>query len=195
MASPGSSGIRHLTTLVSVLVLVVLAAGCSASTAAPAPAPTSTASSGPSTPTAPPTPREQAIHAAMRVYNAHWEALMQAQSAPRARDWEPIISRYMADPIRHRSLHFLRGLAALPAHRVGRPHRSPWVKSVSLDKPHTVVIRDCIDITDTDLVDKAGKSIVDPDQPLRYVFQAEVVLYQNPQRWLVQETTLPGITC
>jgi hypothetical protein len=97
----------------------------------------------------------------------------------------------MADPALTDYLNEVGNLASVPAHTEGRYGRSPKVTSVSVAQPPRVVIADCLDATDEHLVsDKAGedgRNLDHPDQPRRYEFEAQVVRYPDPDRWLVQQ--------
>ncbi|MBE8519355.1 hypothetical protein ILP97_17885 [Amycolatopsis sp. H6(2020)] len=97
----------------------------------------------------------------------------------------------MADPALTDYANEVANLASVPAHTVGRYRRAPKVTSVSLSEPPRVVVTDCLDATDEHLVsDKAGepgRNLDNPDQPRRYEFEAQLVRYPNPGRWLVQQ--------
>jgi hypothetical protein len=97
----------------------------------------------------------------------------------------------MADPALTDYVNEVGNLASVPAHTEGRYGRSPKATSVSVAQPQRVVITDCLDATDEHLVsDKAGevgRNLDHPDQPRRYEFEAQVVRYPDPERWLVQQ--------
>lgn len=178
----------------SLLPVLLVAVGCISSGATESPArsvPPSTAAAPSSSvaPPAPPTPEEAAARAAMEAYEGFWSVRNEADRAPGARDWAPAISRYTADPARYFAIENINAYAEASVHAVGEPEHSPRIESVSLEQPPRVVIIDCIDFTGTDVVrDDTGESVADPAQPPRSQLRAVLVLYPDPDRWLVQET-------
>jgi len=127
----------------------------------------------------------------LAAYERYWQISEQAGHAPRQKDWRPELAKAMADPALTDYVNEVANLASVPAHTVGRYGRAPKVTSVSLGEPPRVVVTDCLDATDEHLVsDKAGepgRNLDNPDQPRRYEFEAQIVRYPNPDRWLVQQ--------
>ncbi|WP_410644584.1 hypothetical protein [Amycolatopsis sp. lyj-346] len=177
----------------SVAALILVSAGlasCAAETRKEAP------SASPSEVSLPPgsktaRPEDEAARAALAAYELYWQISEQAGHAPRQKDWRPELAKAMADPALTDYVNEVANLASVPAHTVGRYGRAPKVTSVSLGEPPRVVVTDCLDATDEHLVsDKAGepgRNLDNPDQPRRYEFEAQVVRYPNPDRWLVQQ--------
>ncbi|MGW3993255.1 hypothetical protein ACWEF6_07175 [Amycolatopsis sp. NPDC004772] len=136
-------------------------------------------------------PEDEAADAALAAYELYWQISEQAGHAPRQKDWRPELAKAMADPALTDYVNEVANLASVPAHTAGRYGRAPKVTSVSLGQPPRVVVTDCLDATDEHLVsDKAGESgrnLDNPDQPRRYEFEAQIVRYPNPDRWLVQQ--------
>lgn len=136
-------------------------------------------------------PEDEAARAAMAAYELYWQISEQAGRAPREKDWRPELAKAMAAPALTDYVNEVANLASVPAHTVGRYGRNPKTTSVSLGRPPRVVITDCLDATDEHLVsDKAGetgRNLDNPDQPRRYEFEAQVVRYPDPDRWLVQQ--------
>lgn len=177
----------------SVALLVVLSAGLEGCAGDTGTSTVSESSAPVSLPSSEETvqPGSEASTAALAAYELYWQISEQAGHAPREKDWRPELAKAMADPALTDYVNEIANLASVPAHTVGRYGRSPKVTSVSLGEPPRVVITDCLDATDEHLVsDKAGESgrnLDNPDQPRRYEFEAQVVRYPNPDRWLVQQ--------
>lgn len=137
-----------------------------------------------------PTPERETADKALAVYSQYWDLTEQAEAAPQAHEWRSVLAKVMADPALTSFADEIANLASVPAHSVGKYRRSPSVRSVSLTDPARVVIEDCLDAADEHLVSdrpgEAGKSLDNPRQPRRYRFEAEVVRYPAPYRWLVQ---------
>lgn len=127
----------------------------------------------------------------MAAYESFWAVQNEANQAPGSKDWTEDVSRVAADPARYSATLTIKNYASVPAHWVGTVKRAPTVKSTTLSQPPRVVISDCIDVAGVKIVnDKTGEDVRDTaNQPPRYRFEAEVVLYPNPDRWLVQKTT------
>ncbi len=136
-------------------------------------------------------PEEAAAQAALTVYESYWQISEQAGHAPRGKDWRPELAKAMADPALTDYVNEVANLASVPAHTVGRYGRAPKVTSVSIGEPPRVVITDCLDATDQHLVSdkagEAGRNLDHPDQPRHYEFEAQLVRYPEPDRWLVQQ--------
>lgn len=139
----------------------------------------------------PKSPDDEAAQSALAAYESYWQISEQAGHSPRGKDWRLELAKAMADPALTDYVNEVANLASVPAHVVGRYGRAPKVTTVSLGRPPRVVITDCLDATDVHLVsDKAGengRNLDNPDQPRRYEFEAQVVQYPDPDRWLVQQ--------
>ncbi|WP_410597085.1 hypothetical protein [Amycolatopsis sp. lyj-23] len=174
----------------SIAGLILVSAGL-ASCAAETPRPSASAEpSGASQPpnSKPVLPEEEASRAALAAYELYWQISEDAGRAPREKDWRPELAKAMADPALTDYVNEVANLASVPAHTVGRYRRAPKVTSVSLGQPPRVVVTDCLDATDEHLVsDAGGRNLDNPDQPRRYEFEAQLVRYPNPDRWLVQQ--------
>jgi hypothetical protein len=127
----------------------------------------------------------------LAAYELYWQISEQAGHASRQKDWRPDLAKAMADPALTDYVNEIANLVSVAAHTVGRYGRAPKVTSVSLGQPPRVVITDCLDAADEHLVsDKAGepgRKLDNPDQPRRYEFEAQIVRYPDPDRWLVQQ--------
>jgi hypothetical protein len=175
----------------SVAALVLVSAGlvsCAGDTQETSP---SGSPSGVSLPPDPKNPEDEAARAALAVYESYWQISEQAGHEPGAKDWRPELAKAMADPALTDYVNEVANLASVPAHTVGRYGRAPKVTSVSLGQPQRVVITDCLDATEEHLVSdkagEAGRNLDHPDQPRRYEFEAQLVRYPDPDRWLVQQ--------
>jgi len=175
----------------SVAAVVLVSAGlasCAGDTRKTSP---SESPSGVSLPSGPKSPEDEAAQAASAVYELYWQISEQAGHEPGAKDWRPELAMAMADPALTDYMNEVANLASVPAHTVGRYGRAPRVTSVSLGEPPRVVITDCLDATDQHLVSdqagEAGRNLDHPDQPRHYEFEAQLVRYPKPDRWLVQQ--------
>lgn len=172
------------------LLLVVGLPGCAGDVEKPAAITTSAPVSLPSG-VEPAEPASKASSAALAAYELYWQISEQAGRAPREKDWRPELVKAMADPALTDYVNEVTNLASVPTHTVGRYGRAPKVTSVSLGQPPRVVITDCLDATDVHLISdkagEAGRNLDNPAQPRRYEFEAQVVRYPDPDRWLVQQ--------
>jgi hypothetical protein len=136
-------------------------------------------------------PADEAAEQALRVYERYWRISEEAAASPRGMDWPMELAKVMADPALSAYVAELENLASVPAHSRGQYGRSPAVTSVSLAPPPRVVVTDCLDATNDHLISEkpgdAGKSLDHPDQPKHYEFEAQIVRYPSPDRWLVQQ--------
>jgi len=178
---------------ISVASLIVLSVGTEACAGSAQTSSITEPSSPVSLPSGPETatPEAEAASAALTVYELYWQISEQAGRAPREKDWRPELAKAMADPALTGYVNEVGNLASVPAHTEGRYGRSPKVTSVSVAQPQRVVITDCLDATEEHLVSdrtgEAGRDLDHPDQPRRYEFEAQVVRYPDPDRWLVQQ--------
>lgn len=131
--------------------------------------------------------------AALETYRAAWAANERAAAKPKARDWKPELRKYLGEPALSNVLIDINDYAKWPAHREGRHRLTPKVVEVKSKskRPHTVIIEDCVDATDVHVIsDKAGekgKSLDDPAQPDRYLFEARLAWYPKPKLWRVYQ--------
>ncbi|MEU0788483.1 hypothetical protein ABZ342_00360 [Amycolatopsis sp. NPDC005961] len=136
-------------------------------------------------------PEDQAVEQALRVYERYWRISEEAAASPRGVDWPTELAKVMADPALSAYIGELANLASVPAHSRGQYGRSPKVTTVALAPPPRVVVIDCLDATNEHLISEkpgdGGRSLDHPDQPKRYEFEAQIVRYPNPDRWLVQQ--------
>jgi hypothetical protein len=139
---------------------------------------------------APESTADNAKTGALAAYNGYWTVSDQADMDPGKQDWRPLLAEYTADPALSARLDTIKNYASVPAHFTGVRRRAPQVVSVTLTGEARVTIHDCLDVSDWQFVSKEGANVADPNQPKRFVFQADVVLYTNvtPNRWLVQKT-------
>lgn len=185
---------RSFTFVVAAIMTVTAVSACMSPPGESQPGTSSTGSSAaaPGTTSAPADrPEDRAAAEALATYEAFWKVQNAADAAPGAKDWAGEISKFAADPARQGAVDGIVNLASYPAHAEGTATRSPRIESVSLQTPQRVKITDCLDVTGVRIVgDKDGKDLLDrTNQPQRYVFTADVVKYQAPDRWLVQTTT------
>jgi len=183
-----------LTLLGSALAL----AACSGDPADPdqaspsVPSATSSAMTSPAVTSEAPTPEEAAAEAATQAFEGLLQISDAASREPNARDWEPEIRRYAADPAALLTVQSVREYAALGLRQEGDSVVDPRVTSVDLAAPEgpTVRITGCYDSQSAQRVNVETGEVVPPGTPPRYVWDITVVQYVAEPRepWLV--TTL-----
>lgn len=164
-------------TLVSVALLAVTAAGCSNESPSP-PVAAPTISTPP--PTSSATPDEPAP---LEVYRDYSAVLDKAYSDP-SQDWTAEVERVAADPARFLILDELQNLRDSGIVYEGATQIDPEITSRIANQ---VVISDCLDISQVNVVQNGRTLEPAPDQLQRYRFDAVVALYDDPSRWLVTE--------
>lgn len=183
-----------LTLLGSALAL----AACSGDPADPdqaspsVPSATSSAMTSPAVTSEAPTPEEAAAEAATQAFRGLLQISDAASREPNARDWEPEIRRYAADPAALLTVQSVREYATLGLRQEGDSVVDLRVTSVDLAAPEgpTVRITGCYDSQSAQRVNVETGEVVPPGTPPRYVWDITVVQYVAEPRepWLV--TTL-----
>lgn len=124
--------------------------------------------------------------AALSAYNGYLAAYV---TASHTADWNAkSIDKYTADPLRQQAKVALHDL--LDAHHVmkGRPGSHPVVTALDTSaSPATVLLADCIDMTNWTEVDKATGRRVSAGPGRREAVSAVVVEYPG-HGWLVQQS-------
>lgn len=177
-----ASGARLLAVLATAAVLTSCANENDPTSAPPAPAV--------STSTAPTTPTAPAASAALAAYGEFWRISEQAISAPASKDWEAELSSVARGQALDDLMLEIRNYASLPAHVEGTITHEPVVDPGAAPAPNRVVVLDCVDISDSDLVSDADGAILDDqaNERPRYRYRA-VVVRDEAGRWLVETTT------
>lgn len=139
-----------------------------------------------------PTPEEAAAEAATQAFHRLLEISDAASREPNARDWEPEIRRYAADPAALVTVQSVREYATLGLRQEGDSAVDLRVTSVDLAAPEgpSVRITGCYDSQSAQTVNVETGEVVPPGTPPRYVWDITVVQYLAEPRepWLV--TTL-----
>ncbi|UOY00026.1 hypothetical protein [Blastococcus sp. PRF04-17] len=139
-----------------------------------------------------PTPEEEAAEAATQAFHGLLEISDAASREPNARDWEPEIRRYAADPAALVTVQSVREYATLGLRQEGDSAVDLRVTSVDLAAPEgpSVRITGCYDSQSAQTVNVETGEVVPPGTPPRYVWDITVVQYVAEPRepWLV--TTL-----
>lgn len=153
---------------------------------------TSSAMTSPAETSEAPTPEEEAAEAATQVFEGLLQISDAASRQPSARDWEPEIRRYAADPAALLTVQSVRDYATLGLRQEGDSVVDLRVTSVELASPEgpTVRITGCYDSQSAQRVNVETGEVVPPGTPPRYVWDITVVQYVAEPRepWLV--TTL-----
>jgi hypothetical protein len=183
--------VRSVCAVLSVSAAVLLMAACTRSSPSRQPSATEAPTTSPSSAASTSSAEDRARQAAVVAYEGYWSVSNEAGAETSVRDWKARLAEYAADPALSMRLDSIANYRSVPAHFVGTPRRSPRVAAVSLERPARVSIEDCIDVSDWKLVSdkpgELGRNLNDSRQPQRYRFFAEVVEYETPTRWLVQQ--------
>ena len=156
------------------------------------PSATSSAMTSPAVTSEAPTPEEAAAEAATQAFEGLLQISDAASREPNARDWEPEIRRYAADPAALLTVQSVREYATLGLRQEGDSVVDLRVTSVDLTAPEgpTVRITGCYDSQSTQRVNVETGEVVPPGTLPRYVWDITVVQYvaEPGKPWLV--TTL-----
>ncbi len=176
--------------------------GCTAETESPQSSSSSEAT--PSLPSAvpsattskPPSPDEQAAESAIETFEGLLQISDAASREPNARDWEPEIRRYAADPAALLAVQSVRDYAMLGLRQEGDSVVDVQVTGVDLSGSEgpTVTITGCYDSQSARTINVATGEVVPPGTPPRYVWDIAVVQFvaEPGQPWLV--TSLEPLT-
>lgn len=173
-----------------VLVAVMLLSACTrdpeppaegtGSSAAPSSPPSASATSTLSA------EEQAAADAALEAYKGMWSVAVEAMVDP-TQDWYAAYRQFVGDPVLTVRISELAAYAQAGVVGEGEPKLSPTIKSVGLTQPATVVIADCVDVSDWTFVKKAtGESVDDPNQPPKYRYEATIQRYDDGT-WLVND--------
>ena len=121
-------------------------------------------------------PQQAVSESALAAYNGYREAYVAASATANAND--PELAKYAIDPALAQLKYDLFQMNRQGLVTTGRPTWRPQVTSVNLaTAPHTVEIRDCLDITNWQTIHKdTGKPAEAPGQAQRFVVTAQAVL-------------------
>ena len=182
-----ASGVLALGTLLWV-------AGCSAQDDPPPQAtPTTTR---PTVTSEAPTPEEGAAEAAAQAFEGLLRISDAASREPNARDWEPEIRQFAADPAALLTVQAVRDYATLGLRQEGDSAVDLQVVGVDLTAPAAPTVRmtGCYDSQSAQTIDVGTGEVVPPGTPPRYLWDITVVQFvaEPRQPWLV--TTLEPLT-
>ena len=169
-------------------------AGCSAQDdPAPQATPTTTR---PAVTSEAPTPEEEAAEAAAQAFEGLLRISDAASREPNARDWEPEIRQFAADPAALLTVQAVRDYATLGLRQEGDSAVDLQVVGVDLTAPAapTVKMTGCYDSQSAQTIDAGTGEVVPPGTPPRYLWDITVVQFvaEPRQPWLV--TTLEPLT-
>lgn len=138
-----------------------------------------------------PTPEDQAAEAAIQVFEDFLRISDAASREPNAKDWEPEIRRYAADPAALLTVQSVRDYATLGLRQEGTSAVDLEVTGVELSSPEgpTVRIAGCYDSESAQTVEVETGEVVPPGTPRRYVWDITVVQFaaEPGEPWLVAE--------
>jgi hypothetical protein len=147
-------------------------------------------SAAPSTATSePPSPDEQAAEIAIETFEGLLQISDAASQEPNARDWEPEIRRYAADPAALLTVQSVRDYATLGLRQEGDSVVDLQVTGVDLSGPEgpTVRITGCYDSQSARTISVETGEVVPPGTPPHYIWDIAVVQFvaEPGQPWLV----------
>jgi hypothetical protein len=142
------------------------------------------------------TPEGEAAAAASRTFEELLRVSDAASRDPGARDWEPEIRQYAADPAALLTVQSVRDYATLGLRQQGDSEVDLRVAGVDLTSPEgpTVKLTGCYDSQSAQTVNIETGEIVPPGTPPHYVWDITVVRFVSEpgEPWLV--TTLEPLT-
>jgi hypothetical protein len=138
-----------------------------------------------------PTPQDQAAEAAIQVFEGFLRISDAASRESNAKDWEPEIRRYAADPAALLTVQSVRDYATLGLRQEGTSAVDLEVTGVDLAAPEgpTVRIAGCYDSESAQTIEVETGEVVPPGTPRRYVWDIIVVQFvaEPGEPWLVRE--------
>ena len=138
-----------------------------------------------------PTPEDEASEAAIQAFEGFLRISDAASREPNAKDWEPEIRRYAADPAALLTVQSVRDYATLGLRQQGTSAVDLEVTGVELSSPEgpTVTIAGCYDSESSQTVEVETGEVVPPGTPRRYVWDIAVVQFvaEPGEPWLVRE--------
>lgn len=140
--------------------------------------------------------QQAAAKTSLAAVQGYMRVEVQANAQPAAKDWTAEIRRYTADPAAYQALKAIASLAAAKVHTTGTITQD-HVAVKSADS-HKVVVTACVDTSKSDLVDSAGKSVIERPANPRTVEIFTLYLYNSKNGgWLVSEkgSVQPPRTC
>lgn len=122
-----------------------------------------------------------AVNAAIAVWRHAVRVYDQSMQDPR-KNWNPAIREYVADPAAVFQLDLIGKLARDGMHQVGETRYAARVVKATA---HNVQLTACVDVSHSDVVDAAGRSITG-DGPVKFEWSFNIDLYPGPpNRWLL----------
>lgn len=140
--------------------------------------------------------QQAAAKASLAAVQGYIRVEAQANAQPGAKDWTAEIRRYTADPAAYQALKAIASLTAAKVHTTGTLTQD-HVAVKSADS-HQVIVTACVDTSKSDLVDSAGKSVIERPKNPRTVEMFTLYLYNSKDGgWLVSEkgSVQPPRTC
>lgn len=136
-----------------------------------------------------PTPEEEAAEAATAAFEEMLRVTDAASRNPGARNWEPEVREYSADPAAFLAVQSVRDLSALGLRQEGSSRVDVEVSAVDLEAPEgpTVKLTGCYDSQSTQIIEVRSGDVVPPGTPARFVWDITVLQYvgEPGQPWLV----------
>lgn len=170
--------------------LLLPVAGCSDEDPSSGGTSSKATSSSPASTTPSPIAEELAEEAATTAFTELLRVTDAARQNPGARDWEPEIRRYAADPAAYLAVQSVRDRATLGLRQVGDSQVEISGTEVDLAAPEgpTVVLDGCYDSQSVQMVRMDNGESVSPGTPPRYVWNITVIQYLSEpgEPWLVR---------
>lgn len=120
---------------------------------------------------------------AMRVFD-------ESMKDPGSKDWKPDIYEYVNDPAALKQMSTIATFKKQGFHQVGQIDYTAEILSAV---EHNVQISACIDLTNYDVIDVEGDSVIRQGQPRTFVRIYSVSFYHNqePSLWFLNNVTTP----
>jgi hypothetical protein len=107
---------------------------------------------------------------------------------PNGKDWKSLVHRYINDPAALEQVSLINTFVKQRIHQVGE---TGYTAEVFEADEHNVKIRACLDLTNFDVIDEDGRSVVKPSGLKRLRRDYWMGFYQSPAVWYLNFVDIP----
>jgi hypothetical protein len=125
---------------------------------------------------------------AVGVWRHAMRVIDESLNDPAGKDWKPLVYRYMNDPAALKQMAMINTFVKQGIHQVGEPG---YTAEVFEADEHNVKIRACLDLTNFDVIDEDGRSVVKPSGLKRLRRDYWMGFYQSPAVWYLNFVDIP----
>jgi hypothetical protein len=131
-----------------------------------------------------------AANEAIEVWRNAIRVFDESMQDPGAKDWKPSIYEYVNDPAALKQMSTIATFKEQGFHQIGQIEYTAEILSAV---EHNVQISACVDLTNYDVIDVEGDSVIRQGQPRTFVRIYSVSFYHNqdPSLWFLNNVTTP----